>query len=64
MYKILENNLENFCYDKYLIQMQSQAKSSGVKLLEDHGVEKSLNHNLRPKNSILFPNKEIWRGCI
>ena len=43
MYKILENNLKNFYDDKYLIQMQPQAKSSGIKLLEVHGVEKSLN---------------------
>ena len=45
MYKILENNLENFYDDKYLIQMQSQATSSGIKLPEVHGVEKSLNPN-------------------
>ena len=35
MYQILENNFyleSNFCTDKYLIQMQSQAKSSGIKL--------------------------------
>ena len=64
MYKILENNLENFSDDKYLIQMQSQAKSSGIKLPEVHGVEKSLNHNLRPEKQHTFPKKEIWRGCI
>ena len=34
MYQILENNLENICNDKYLIQTQSQAKSSGIKLQE------------------------------
>ena len=62
MYKILENNLDIFSNDKYLVQMQSQAKSSGIKLLEVHGIEKSLNPN--QKNSILFPIKEIWRGCI
>ena len=32
MYQILEDNLENFCVDKSLIQTQSQAKSSGIKL--------------------------------
>ena len=32
---------------KYLVQMCSQAKTSGTKLLEVHGVEKSLNPNLR-----------------
>ena len=36
MYQVLKDKfyLENFCTDKYLIQMQSQAKSSGIKLLE------------------------------
>ena len=47
MNKILENNLENFYDDKYLIQMQSQAKSSGIKLPKVHGVEKSWNPNLK-----------------
>ena len=56
MCKILENNLENFS-DKYLIQMQSQAKSSGIKLLEVHGVEKSLNPNLRPEKQHTFPKQ-------
>ena len=54
MYKILEDNLENFCDDKYLKQTQSQAKSSGIKLLEVHGVEKSLNPNLRPEKTAYF----------
>ena len=49
MYQILENSLKIFCNDKYLIQIHSQAKSSGIKLLEVHGVEKSLNPNLRPE---------------
>ena len=49
MYKILENNLDNFDKNnslkngKYLVQMHSQAKTSGTKLLEVHGVKKSLN---------------------
>ena len=64
MYQILEDNLENFCTHKYLIQMQSQAKSSGIKLPEVHEVRKNLDPNLRPENSIPFPNKEIWRGRI
>ena len=42
MYQVLEDNfyLEKFCADKYLIQTHSQAKSSGIKLLEVHGVKK------------------------
>ena len=57
MYKILESNLENFSNDKYLVQIHSQAKSSGIKLLEVHGMEKSLNPNLRPEKQHIFPNK-------
>ena len=55
MYKILENNLNNFDKnnnfgnDKYLIQMHSQAKTSGTKLPEVHGVEKGLNPHLGPE---------------
>ena len=55
MYKILENNLDNFDKNyslnnsKYLVQMCSQAKTSGTKVPEVHGVEKRLNPNLRPE---------------
>ena len=57
MFKILEENLENFCNDKYLIQTQSQAKSNGIKLLELHVAEKSLNPNLRPEKQHTFPKQ-------
>ena len=57
MIQILENSLENFCNDKYLIQTHSQAKSSGIKLPEVHGVEKSLNPNLRPEKQHTFPKQ-------
>ena len=53
-YKILEDNRENFdkCNfnsEKYLIQTCSQAKMSGAKLPEVHGVQKELDPNLRPQ---------------
>ena len=62
MYKILENNLNNFdknnfCDDKCLIQMHSQAKTSGIKLLEVHGTGKSLDPNLRPEKQHTFPKQ-------
>ena len=62
MYKILENNLNNFDKsnngnDKYLIQMCSQAKTSGIKLSECHGVGKSLDPNLRPEKQHTFPKQ-------
>ena len=65
MYKILEDNLENFADDKYLIQMGSQAKSSGIKIPEVHGVENSLNPNLRPEKQHTLPKQEnLERPCI
>ena len=51
MYQILENNLENFCDDKYLIQTLSQAKSSGIKLLEVHGVGKILRSQSKTRKT-------------
>ena len=63
MYKILEGNLNNFDNNnnfgdsKYLIQMCSQTKTSGTKLLEVHGVEKGLNPNLRPEKQHAIPKQ-------
>ena len=57
MYQILENNLEKFCNNKYLIQTQSQAKFSGIELPEVHGVGKSLDPNLRPEEQHTFPKQ-------
>ena len=55
MFKILENNLNDFDKNnsfnnsKYLVKTCSQAKTSGTKPPEVHGVQKSLNPNLRPE---------------
>ena len=59
MYQVLEDNLYlgNFCTDKYLIQMQSQAKSSGIKLLEVHDMRKNLDPNLRPEKQLTLPKQ-------
>ena len=60
MYQVLENKfyLEiDSCTDKYLIQMRSQAKSSGIKLLEVHGVKKNLDLNLRPEKQHTLPKQ-------
>ena len=61
MYKILENNLNNLdknnSNSKYLVQMCSQAKTSGTKLPEVHGVDKSLNPNLRPEKPHAIPKQ-------
>ena len=64
MYKILEDNTNNFdkCNDnfgneKYLIQMCAQAKMSGTKLLEVHGVQEGLDPNLRPEKQHTIPKQ-------
>ena len=63
MYKILENNLNNFDKDnnfgdsKYLIQMSSQTKTSGTKLPDIHGVQKGLDLNLRPEKQYTLPKQ-------
>ena len=59
MYQVLEDNfyLENFCTGKYLIQMQSQAKSSGIELLEVHGERKNLDPNLTPEKQQTLPKQ-------
>ena len=46
-----------FGISKYLVQMCSQAKTSGTKLLEVHGVEKNLNPNLRPEKQHAIPKQ-------
>ena len=61
MCQILDDNYYN---EKYLIQTRSQAKSSGTKLLEVHGIGKNLDPNLKPENNMPYPNKEVWKGCI
>ena len=63
MYKILENNLNyfdknnDFADGKYLIQTCFQAKTSGIKLPEVHGVGKSLDPNLRIEKQHIFPKQ-------
>ena len=63
MYKILEDNLNNFDKynnfgnSKYLIQMHSQAKTSGTKLQEVHEVQKGLDPNLRPEKHHTLPKQ-------
>ena len=54
MYNICEKNEE-----KFLIQMHSQAKMSGTKLPEVHGLRKELDPNLRPEKQHALPKKGI-----
>ena len=69
MYKILGNSLNNLDKNnsssdsKYLVQMYSQAKTSGTNLLEVHGVEKSLNPNLWPERATChFQTRKVWEA--
>ena len=67
MYQVLEDNLylENVCTDKYFIQMQSQSKSSSIKLPEVHGVRKKMDPNLRPEKQHTLPKQgSLERPCI
>ena len=62
MYQVLENK---FYDDKYLIQMRSQAKSSGIKLLEVHGMRKNLDPNLKPEIQHTLPRQgSMERPCV
>ena len=45
MCKILDDNYYNI--EKYLIQTKSQARSSGIKLPEVHGMGKNLDSNIK-----------------
>ena len=47
MHKILNDNYYNI--EEYLIPTRSQARSSGINLLEVHGVGKNLDPNLKPE---------------
>ena len=62
MYQILDDN----CYNKkYLVQTRSQAKSSGTKLLEVHGMRKNLDPNLKPEKHHAMPkNGSMERPCM
>ena len=61
-YRILEENRKIDVYkneEKFLIQMHSQAKTSGTKLPEVHGVRNELNTNLRPEKQHAMPKKGV-----
>ena len=54
MCQVLDDNYYN---KKYLIQMRSQAKSSGIKLLEVHSVGKNLDLNLKLEKQHTIPKQ-------
>ena len=54
MCQVLDDNYYN---EKYLIQTRSQAKSSGIKLPEVHGMERNLDPNLKPEKQHAIPKQ-------
>ena len=54
MHKVLQENYYNI--DSYLVQTRSQARSSGIKLPEVHGMRKNLDPNIKLENNMLCPD--------
>ena len=48
---------DNYYSDKYLIQTRLQAKSSGIKLPEVHGMGKNLDPTLKPEKQHTIPKQ-------
>ena len=48
-------NLDEGKVGKYLVQMRSQVKSSGIKLPEVQGIEKELDLNVLPEKQVIKP---------
>ena len=55
MHKVLHENYYNI--DSYLVQARSQARSTGIKLPEVHGVRKNLDLNIKPEKQHPNPIK-------
>ena len=54
-YKYLNDNYYNT--EKYCIQMRSQARSSGIKLPEVHGMRMNLDPNVKPEKQHAIPKQ-------
>ena len=62
MCQVLDDNYYN---EKYLIQTRSQAKSSGIKLPEVHGMGNNFDPNLKPeKQHAILKQGNMERLCI
>ena len=55
MHKVLQENFYNI--DSYIVQTRSQARSSGIKLPEVHGMRKNLNPNIKQEKTTCQSNK-------
>ena len=55
MHQVLHENYYNI--ENYLVQTRSQARSSGIKLPEVHGMGKNLDPNIKPEKQHANPIK-------
>ena len=55
MYQVLHEKYYNT--ENYLVQTRSQARSSGIKLPEVHGMGKNLDSNIKPAKQYINPIK-------
>ena len=55
MHQVLNKNYYNI--ENYLVQTRSQARSSGIKLPEVHGMGKNLDPNVKPEKHHANPIK-------
>ena len=63
MHKVLQEYYYNI--DSYLVQTRSQARSSGIKLQEVHGMRKNLDPNIKPEKQNANPIKgSVIKQCI
>ena len=63
MHKVLHETYYNT--DSYLVQTRSQARSSGLKLPEVHGMRKNLDPNIKPEKQHANPIKgSVVKPCI
>ena len=63
MHKVLQDNYYNI--DSYLVQTRSQARSSGFKLPEVHGMRENLDPNIKLEKQHANPIKgSVVRACI
>ena len=63
MHKVLQENYYNI--GNYLVQTKSQARSSGIKLTEVHGMRKNLDPNIKLEKQHANPIKgSVVKPCI
>ena len=63
IHKVLQENY--YKIDSYLVQTRSQAKSSGIKLSEVHGVRKNLDPNMKLEKQHANPIRgSVVKLCI